>query len=143
MKPTLIRLCTFIASREISLFLAKLADSFVVTVWDIESCLAASLLTTTKQFGSFFKPGNEGCSSKYYIKSLTSNFDMLQKSFASQGKIDLITLSETHISSAETGCEELYALGGYICFSHTKSCSWKRLVELVCMSRRYFIQTAI
>ena len=48
------------------------------------------------------------------IRSLASNFDMLQDFVASHGKIDLITLSETHISMAESGCEELYPLNGYV-----------------------------
>ena len=39
---------------------------------------------------------------------------MLQEFVASHGKINLITLSETHISSGETGCEKLYALSGYV-----------------------------
>lgn len=39
---------------------------------------------------------------------------MLEEFVASHGKIDLVTLSETHISNAETGCEELYALSGYV-----------------------------
>ena len=39
---------------------------------------------------------------------------MVQGFVASHGKIDLITLSETLISMAESGCEELYPLNGYV-----------------------------
>ena len=47
------------------------------------------------------------------IRNPSSNFDILKEFVASHGKIDLITLSETHISSDETEYEELFALSGY------------------------------
>jgi exonuclease III len=79
---------------------------------DIESCPGPSSLTR-EQFGSFLL--NKGMKFVHQnIRSLTSNFDMLQEFVASHGKIDLITLSETHISSDETGREELFALSGYV-----------------------------
>lgn len=72
---------------------------------DIESCPGPSSLTR-EQFGSFLS--NKGMKFVHQnIRSLTSNFDMLQEFVASHGKIDLITLSEKHISSDETGRAEL------------------------------------
>ena len=45
---------------------------------------------------------------------------MLQEFVASHGKINLITLSETHISSGETGCEKFYALSGYVLLTQNR-----------------------
>ena len=55
------------------------------------------------------------------IRSLASNFDMLQEFVASHGKIDLITLSETHISIGESGCEERYALSSYALLTQNRN----------------------
>ena len=67
---------------------------------------------------------------------------MLQESVSSQGKIDLITLSETHISSAETGCEELYTLSGYVFLTQNRVHGKGWWSWFVCKGG-YFIQTAI
>ena len=53
-KSTLICLCTFIASRDVSLCLAKLADSFVVNVWGYGILFRAKLTYNNKTVWKFF-----------------------------------------------------------------------------------------
>lgn len=83
---------------------------------DIEACPGPSSLTR-EQFGNFLS--NKRMKFVHQnIRNLASNFDMLQEFVAC--KIDVITLSETHISSDESGCEELYALEGYVLLTRNR-----------------------
>jgi hypothetical protein len=105
---------------------------------DVESCPGPDSLTR-EQFGSFLL--NKGMKFVHQnIRGLSSNFDMLQEFVAANGTIDLITLSETHLSNGKIGCEGIYVLDGYVFLARNREYGPGWWNWYVCERRRVILK---